>query len=66
MVGGMRWCSSVSRLNTDSTAPAAESVWPIIDLFDEIGMRVARSPNTAETLEIFLLVVFRRAGAVRR
>ena len=49
MVGGMRWCSSVSSENTASTAPAAVKVWPIIDLLDEIGMPRMRSPNTAET-----------------
>jgi len=32
-----------------SIAPAAESVWPIIDLFDETGMRLMRSPNTVES-----------------
>ena len=36
-------------VNTASIAPAALSVWPIIDLFDEIGSRAARSPNTVET-----------------
>ncbi len=66
MVGGMRWCSSVSSENTASTAPAADSVWPIIDLLDEIGMPFARSPNTADDAEMLHLVVLRRAGAVRR
>ena len=36
-------------MNTASTAPAAVSVWPIIDLFDDIGMLRMRSPNTVET-----------------
>ena len=44
----MRWCSSVSSENAASTAPAAEMVWPIIDLFDDTGICLARSPNTAE------------------
>ena len=35
---------------TASTAPAADSVCPIIDLFDEIGSVFMRSPNTAEVL----------------
>ena len=49
MVGGMRWCSSVSNVKIASTAPAAESVCPIIDLLDEIGTALTRSPNTAAT-----------------
>src|SRR5213595_454140 len=48
MVGGIRWCSSVSSENTASTAPAAERVWPTIDLLDDTGICVARSPNTVE------------------
>ena len=38
----------VSSVKTASTAPAAVSVWPIIDLLDEIGIDAARSPNTAD------------------
>ena len=49
MVGGMRWCSSVIRVTTASIAPAADRVWPIIDLFDEIGIFLIRSPNTVVT-----------------
>ena len=45
--GGMRWCSSVSRVNTASMMPAAERVCPIIDLLDETGILRASSPNTA-------------------
>ena len=37
----------VSSDTTASTAPAAVSVWPIIDLLDEIGTSRMRSPNTA-------------------
>ena len=48
MVGGIRWCSSVSSEKIASTAPAAEMVWPTIDLFDDTGICLARSPNTAE------------------
>ena len=33
----------------DPPAPAADSVCPIIDLLDEIGIDLARSPNTALT-----------------
>ncbi len=47
-----------------STAPAADSVWPIIDLLDEIGTSLTRSPSTADDAEAFHLVVLRRAGAV--
>ena len=32
---------------TASTAPAAVSVWPIMDLLDEIGTDFIRSPITA-------------------
>jgi hypothetical protein len=32
-----------------STAPAADSVWPIIDLLEEIGMSRMRSPKTADS-----------------
>ena len=45
----MRWCCSVRSENTASTAPAADSVWPIMDLFDEIGTFFTRSPNTVDT-----------------
>ena len=45
----MRPLRMVSRLNTASIVPAAVSVWPIIDLLEEIGMDPARSPNTVET-----------------
>jgi hypothetical protein len=34
---------------TASTAPAADRVWPIIDLLDDIGTDPARSPSTAVT-----------------
>ena len=44
----MRWFCSVRIENTASTAPAADSVWPIIDLLDEIGSVLTRSPNTVE------------------
>ena len=47
MVGGMRPLAMVRSDITASTAPAAVSVWPIIDLFDEIGTAFMRSPNTA-------------------
>ncbi len=47
MVGGMRPFRTVSSDTTASTAPAAVSVCPIIDLLDEIGTRAMRSPNTA-------------------
>ena len=47
MVGGMRPCAMVRSDTTASTAPAAVSVWPIIDLFDEIGTELMRSPSTA-------------------
>jgi hypothetical protein len=39
----------VSSVNTVSTVPAADSVCPIIDLFEEIGIDFARSPNTDDT-----------------
>ena len=39
-------------MNTASTAPAAVRVWPIIDLFDEIGMLRMRSPNTVGDAEM--------------
>src|SRR5262249_27446259 len=55
IVGGMRWCSSVRRLNTASTAPAAVRVCPIIDLFEEIGMTLMRSPKTVETPKYSIL-----------
>ena len=48
MGGGIRWCSSVSNENTASTAPAADSVWPTIDLLEETGTRPVCSPNTEE------------------
>jgi hypothetical protein len=47
MVGGNLPFCMVSSVNAASTAPAAESVWPTIDLFDDIGILAARSPNTA-------------------
>ena len=37
------------------TAPAAQPVWPTIDLFDEIGNRAMRSPNTAVQLMASIL-----------
>ena len=43
----------VSRLNTASIAPAAESVWPIIDLLEEIGG--GASPNTARMPSVSIL-----------
>jgi hypothetical protein len=49
MVGGMRPRSRASSVNTASTAPAADNVCPTIDLFEDIGMLLARSPNTAIT-----------------
>ena len=49
MVGGSIPCFSASAVKIASTAPAAVNVWPIIDLFDEIGIAPARSPNTADT-----------------
>ena len=30
-------------------APAADSVWPIIDLLDEIGIWLMRSPKTVDS-----------------
>jgi hypothetical protein len=36
-------------VNTASTVPAAESVCPIIDLLEEIGIDRARSPKTEDT-----------------
>jgi len=44
IVGGSIWSRSASRQITASIAPAAESVWPSIDLVDEIGGHT--SPNS--------------------
>src|SRR5262249_41072606 len=55
MVGGIRWCSRVSSENTASTAPAAEMVWPTIDLFEDTGICLASSPNTAEIARYSIL-----------
>ena len=35
------------RLGGLLAVPAADSVWPIIDLLEETGIRAARSPNSA-------------------
>lgn len=48
MVGGSVPVNIVCSENTASTAPAAVSVWPIIDLFDDTGIPTSRSPNTAD------------------
>ena len=55
----------MSSENTASTAPAADSVWPIMDLLEEIGTRLHALAEHGRDAEIFHLVVFRRAGAVR-
>ncbi len=47
-MGGRRPFAIVMQEITASTAPAAVSVWPIIDLLDEIGTPRIRSPRTAE------------------
>ena len=49
MVGGMTPSRMVISENAASIAPAADSVWPIIDLFDEIGIVRMRSPNTVDS-----------------
>ena len=64
MVGGMRWCSSVISVITASTAPAADSVCPIIDLLEEIGTSLGALAEHGGDAEAFHLVVLRRAGAV--
>ena len=50
MVGGIVPLAMVMKEITASTAPAAVSVWPIIDLFEEIGRLAMRSPKTAAQL----------------
>ncbi len=55
MVGGMRPLAMVRSDSTASTAPAAVSVWPIIDLLDEIGTFSMRSPKTAMQLMASIL-----------
>src|SRR5918997_1396942 len=62
MVGGMRPLAIVRTENTASTAPAAVSVWPTIDLFDEIGTDFMRSPMTA-TQPIDSILAFSRTSA---
>jgi hypothetical protein len=47
IVGGSRPSAIVFRETTASTAPAAVSVCPSIDLLDEIGTLRIRSPSTA-------------------
>ena len=64
MVGGMRWWSSVISVITASTAPAADSVWPIIDLLEEIGTSRGAFAEHRGHGKAFHLVVFRRAGAM--
>ena len=49
IVGGSSPLRIVSTVKIASTAPAAVRLWPIIDLFDDIGIDPARSPNTAVT-----------------
>ena len=48
MVGGRVPVSMVWIENTASTAPAAVSVWPIIDLLDETGIFASLSPKTVD------------------
>ena len=52
-------------MNTASTAPAADSVWPIIDLLEEIGTFLDALAEHGGDAQVFHLVVLRRAGAVR-
>ena len=54
---GMRWCCSVKSVKTASTAPAAERVCPIIDLFEEIGSFHALTKHGGAS-KVFHLVVF--------
>ena len=54
----------VSSENTASIAPAADRVWPIIDLFERDRHRAIRSPNTVAQRQRLHLVVLGRAGAV--
>jgi hypothetical protein len=49
IVGGMTPFCMVSSENAASIAPAADSVWPIIDLLDETGIDRVRGPNTVES-----------------
>jgi hypothetical protein len=49
IVGGRMPSSIVLIENVASMAPAAVSVWPIIDLFELTGTRFMRSPNTASS-----------------
>src|SRR5712692_5866241 len=46
MVGGSTPRSTVSTVNTDSIAPAAPSVCPVIDLVELTAIFAACSPNT--------------------
>jgi len=49
MVGGMTPSRMVISEKAASIAPAAESVWPIMDLLEEIGIDRIRSPNTVDS-----------------
>ena len=50
---------------TASIAPAAVSVWPIIDLFEQIGIFGDALAEHGVERHGLHLVVFRRRGAVR-
>ena len=49
IVGGMTPSRMVISEKAASMAPAADSVWPIIDLLEEIGIDLMRCPKTVES-----------------
>jgi hypothetical protein len=64
MVGGMTPSRMVISENAASMAPAADSVCPIIDLFDDTGSLRMRSPKTVDSDMMLHLVVLGRRCAV--
>ena len=46
IVGGAIWSRTASTVVASSIAPAAEIVWPIMDLVELTRSRAASAPNT--------------------